>query len=87
MGSQVRWFGGSLLAGFVVFCGVQDRLTAAAARRYVTMQRQALDGNGPLVTIEEVMGPAVDRSVRQASLYGGAVAAAGVALGALRRRR
>ena len=87
MGSSVRWFGGSLLAGFVVFCGVQDRITAAGARRYVARQREALAGNGRLVTIDEVMGPAVDRSVRQAALYGGAVAAAGVALGALRRRR
>ncbi len=87
MGSGVRWFGGSLLAGFVVFCAVQDRITASGARRYVALQREAIAGNGPLVTIEEVMGPAVDRSVRQASLYGGAVAAAGVALGALRRRR
>ena len=81
------WVGGSLLAGVVVFCAVQDRVTAAGARRYVALQREALAGNGRLVTIEEAMGPAVERSVRLASLAGGAVVAAGVALGARRRRR
>lgn len=87
MGSPVRWFAGSVLAGFVVFCAVQDRVTAGGARRYVSLQRQALAGEGRLVTIDEVMGPAVDRSVRQGTLSGAAVAAAGVALGALVRRR
>ena len=30
----------ALLSGLAVFCVVQDRVTAAGARRYVAMQRQ-----------------------------------------------
>lgn len=62
-------------------------MTAGGARSYVSRQRQALAGNGPFVTIEEVMGPAVGRSVRQGALSGGAVAAAGVALALAIRQR
>jgi hypothetical protein len=58
---------------FAVFCIVQDRITAEGARRYVTLQREALAGRGPYVTIEEIMQPAIDRSVR-----GGLLAAGGV---------
>ena len=68
-----------VLAAFAAFCVVQDRITAAGARRYVALQREALAGRGKHVTIEEVMRPAIDRSVR-----GGLLAAAGVmAIGGL----
>jgi hypothetical protein len=60
------------------FCVVQDRVTAAGARRYVSLQRAALAGGGPLVTIDEVMRPAIDRSVRQGLAWAGLVAGVGV---------
>ena len=75
----------SFLAALVAFCIVQDRVTAAGARRYVSLQRAAIAGRGPAVTIDEVMGPAVRASVRDglASAAGalaiGCAAAAGVA--------
>jgi hypothetical protein len=75
----ILWF--TCAAAFVVFCVVQDRLTAEGARRYVALQKDALAGRGPAVTIDEVMKPTVARSVRLAFLSSGAVAAAGVAAG------
>lgn len=68
-------------AALAVFCVVQDRVTAAGARRYVALQRDAIAGRGPAVTIDGVMGPAIDRSVRLALLWSGAVAACGVTAG------
>ena len=81
----VLWF--TLVATVVVFCIVQDRVTADGARRYVALQKAALAGRGSTVTIDEVMQPAVARSVRLALLSGGAVAAVGVAAGLVARRR
>ena len=78
MSSSVRrvlWF--TLAAAVAVFCIVQDRVTAAGARRYVALQRDALAGRRPLVSVDEIMRPAVDRSVRLGLLSSGAVAAAG----------
>ena len=71
-----------------VFCVVQDRVTASGAQQYVTLQREALAGRAPAVTLDAVMQPAVTRSVRQGALWGGLVLAAGViAAGGLGRRR
>jgi hypothetical protein len=67
----------TLIAAFVVFCVVQDRLTAAAARQYVRLQDAAAAGAGPAVTIEEVMRPGVRRSVRVALAWSGLVMMAG----------
>jgi hypothetical protein len=78
----------TLLAAVIVFAVVQDRLTAAAARQYVTLQRAAAAGTGPPVTIDEVMRPGVRRSVRVALLWSGTVALAGlVGAAAVARRR
>lgn len=77
----------AVAAAIVVFCVVQDRLTAAGARRYVALQRAALAGRAPAVTVDEVMGPAVDRSVRQGLLWGAGVLAAGLGLAALQANR
>ena len=66
----------AMLAGFAVFCVVQDRVTAAGARRYVVLQR----GGGPPVSIDDVMNPAIDSSVRQGLAWGGAVALGGLAV-------
>ena len=63
----------TFVAALAVFCIVQDRVTAAGARRYVALQKDALAGRGPVVTIDEIMQPAIDRSVRN-----GLLAATGV---------
>ena len=68
------------IAALAVFAVVQDRVTAAGARRYVALQREALAGHGHTVTVDEIMRPAIDRSVQQGLMWGGAVLVAGVGL-------
>jgi hypothetical protein len=76
------------LAAFVVFCVVQDRVTAAGARRYAALQRDALAGRGHAVTIDEIMRPAVEQSVHEGLLWGGGVLVAGLGMaGAVARGR
>jgi len=76
------------MAALAVFAIVQDRITAAGARRYATLQRAALDGRGPAVTIDEIMKPAIERSVQQGLYWGGGVLVVGLGLaGAAARRR
>ena len=76
----------ALAAAFVVFCVVQDRVTAGAARQYVDLQRAAASGAGRPVSVDDVMRPGVRRSVGRAALWGAAVMGAGaVAAAALRR--
>ena len=79
----------SFLAAIVAFCIVQDRVTAAGARRYVALQRAALEGVGPAVTIDQVMRPFVRTSVRDGLFAAAGVLAVGVAAaaGVARRRR
>lgn len=74
---KVLWL--TLAAALAVFCIVQDRVTADGARRYVAEQKAAAAGQGRPVTIDEVMRPAIDRSVRVALGWSGAVAAVGAA--------
>lgn len=75
------------IVALAVFCVVQDRVTAAGARRYAALQRDALAGRGRAVTIDEVMRPAIDRSVQQGLFWGGAVMVAGFSVaGAIARR-
>ena len=70
------------------FAVVQDRVTAAGARRYVALQRDALAGRGPSVTIDQIMRPAIRRSVQQGLLWGGVVLVLGLGVaGAVGRRR
>ena len=76
------------LAAMVVFAVVQDRVTAAGARRYVALQRDAIAGRGQPVTVEEVMRPAIQRSVHLGLLSGGIVLIVGVAAaGAIAAKR
>jgi hypothetical protein len=67
----------TLLAALVAFAIVQDRVTASGARRYEVLQRAALAGRGKRVTIDEVMRPAIERSVRDGLLAAGGVVAIG----------
>jgi hypothetical protein len=75
------------IVALAVFCVVQDRITAAGARRYASLQRDALAGRGRVVTIDEVMKPAIEQSVQQGLFWGGGVMAAGLGVaGAVARR-
>ena len=71
----------ALLLAFAVFCVVQDVVTVAGAKRYARLQREALAGRGPHVTVDEVMKPAVASSVRQGLVWGGVVAVVGIGVG------
>ena len=76
------------LLALAVFAVVQDRVTAAGARRYVALQRDALAGRGPAVTIDQIMRPAIQRSVQQGLLWGGVVLVLGLSVaGAIGKRR
>lgn len=77
----------SLAAALVVFAVVQDRLVASGAGRYVALQRAALAGAAPAVTIDEVMRPAVARSVRQGLRWSAMILAAGLGVAAVMARR
>jgi hypothetical protein len=70
----------ALAAAAVVFCIVQDRVTAAGVRQYVELQRAAIEGPGEPVILDDVMRPAVRRSVVLGSIWGAVVFLAGAAV-------
>jgi hypothetical protein len=67
-----------VLAAILTFCVVQDAETSAGVGRYLTAQRAALAGQGPRVTIDEIMGPANRLAVREGMAWSGRVAMAGL---------
>ena len=71
------------LVAVVVFAVIQDRVTAAGARRYVALQRAALAGRGSSVTVDEIMRPAIAQSVHEGLLWGGVVLVSGVGIAAV----
>lgn len=77
----------TVTAALVVFAVVQDRVVASGAGRYAALQRAARTGAGPAVTIDEVMRPAVARSVRDGLLWSGVVLAAGLGIAGVVGRR
>jgi hypothetical protein len=72
----------TLIAAVAVFCTVQDRVTAAGARRYVALYRA-----GTPAAIGEVMRPAVRASVERGLTWAGAVTVAGLGAAAVLQRR
>jgi hypothetical protein len=62
-----------------MFAVVQDRETSAGVGRYLAAQRAAIDGRGPRVTVDEVMGPANRGAVRRGLVWGIGVGLAGFA--------
>jgi hypothetical protein len=77
----------SVAAAFATFCVVQDQVTRAGAERYVRLQQDALAGRGPAVRIDDVMRPAVERSVKQGLIWGGVVLAVGLSSAVMLARR
>ena len=67
----------SLAAAVLVFAFVQDRVVTSGAIRYALLQRQSISGQGTGVTIDEVMRPAVERSVTEALGWAAMVIVAG----------
>lgn len=78
--------GVTIIAALLVFAVVQDRVTASGAREYAARQRLALGGGGAPVTVEEVMGPAIRRSLRHALAGSGGVILIGMLGSRLGRR-
>ena len=82
-----------VLAALITFCVVQDAETSAGVGRYIEAQRAALAsqgaaaaGQGPRVTLDEIMGPANRLALREGMAWGGRVAMAGL-IGVLIYRR
>ena len=67
----------AVILAAAVFCVVQDRVTAGGARQYAELQRAAIEGRGDPVTLDQIMRPAVRRSVTQASVWSAVVMVAG----------
>ena len=78
---------GSVAGALMVLAAVQDRVTAAGARQYITLQSAALAGDGAPVTIDAVMAPAVRDSVQRGMLWGGVVLGIGLAAAAAVSKR
>ena len=74
----VRLVLATLVAALVVFLAVQDHEVGAGAGRYVAAERAALAGQGPAVTVDEMMRPAVRYSVRRGLVWSAAVGALGL---------
>lgn len=72
----------TLAAAAIVFAYVQDRVTASGAREYVMRQGEAIERRSSSVAIDEVMEPAVDRSVWQGLKWGTIVLLVGLAAAA-----
>jgi hypothetical protein len=68
----------TFLAALVVFCIVQDRVTAAGASRYALSALAAIDRHQPVAPIDSVMRPAIRRSVELGLAAAGGVLIAGL---------
>ena len=70
----------AVIAAVATFAVVQDRITAAGARRYATQSREAAAaGQAPPATVDEIMEPAIADGVRRGAMWGGLVLALGIA--------
>jgi hypothetical protein len=74
----VRLVLATLVAAVVVFLAVQDHEVGAGAGRYVAAERAALAGQGPAVSVDEMMRPAVRDSVRRGLVWSAVVGAVGL---------
>ena len=69
----------TFVAAAVVFCVVQDRVTAAGVHQYVTGYRAAPAGPGSAPSVDTVMSIAIRRSVHQGVVWSTVVLAVGLA--------
>jgi hypothetical protein len=67
-----------LLAAIITFCLVQDAETSAGVGRYISAHRAAVAGQGPRVTVDEIMGASNRLALREGLAWSGRVAVAGV---------
>jgi hypothetical protein len=77
----------TLVLAAATFAIVQDRVTAAGARRYAAMSRQAIADGTRGATIESVMTPATHDSVRWGAASAGLVLIVGSSVAAMAGRR
>jgi hypothetical protein len=77
----------SFVAALVVFCIVQDRVTAAGAKRYGEMALAAIARHEPVTPVDAVMRPAIRRSVRLGLLSAGAVLIVGLGAASAQQSR
>ena len=75
------------IAAVAVFAVIQDRITVSGVGRYIATYQESVAAKRPPSTIDDVMRPAVARSVRQGALWSGATLIAGVAGTVAVRRR
>ena len=68
----------TFIAAFAVFCVVQDRVTAAGATRYGEQALAAIARNEPVTPVDDIMRPAIRRSVRLGLTSAGAVLLVGL---------
>jgi len=68
------------LVALGAFAYVQDMWMAEAAGRYADLQREALAGRGPAVTVTAVLEPAIRESVDVGAAWGGGVFGAGAVI-------
>jgi hypothetical protein len=68
------------LVALGAFAYMQDLLMAEAAGRYADLQRDALAGRGPAVTVIGVLEPAIRESVEVGAAWGGGVLSAGAVI-------
>jgi hypothetical protein len=68
----------TLASAVTVFAVIQDRVTAAGARRYVTLQRARIAAGESPVGVDDVMRPVIQRSMLQAGLWSSAVLLTGL---------
>jgi hypothetical protein len=71
----------------LVFLGVQDHVTGLGAGQYVVLQRGAIEGGGPAVTVDSVMDPWVRKSVRRGLVWSALPLSLGLAAAAVQARR
>ena len=77
----------TFVAAAVVFCVVQDRVTAAGVSRYLTGYRAAAAAGESAPSLDAVMSGAIRRSVYQGLAWSSGVLAVGLAGVAIVSRR
>ena len=70
----------TFVAALVVFCVVQDRITAAGATQYGQQALAAIARQQPVTPVDAIMRPAIRQSVRLGLACAGAVLFVGLSV-------